>query len=256
MTTTTLTACCNTSVGVLATRPGDPDRYLFVERADGTGWAPVAGHALDTHTSWHAAVREEVMEETGLAVVDLADTGVGGWRPNRCGRGMPGPLGWGHDWRVYRALVDGTVTLNPAEAVRHVWWTGDAIQEAAEDTLTRPGIEPVWVQWLIDYGLVTMTAEDAALIDALTRPAPVRPWTITYRVPDDAPGLSHIETAIVMLTARERAEIVRAIAYRRPERRTMTIARCDSPDGSRTQPLTVRLSLVDMIEPYDSEAAR
>ena len=166
--------CDNTSVGVLI-RDGY-DRWLFFERATPpAGIAPPAGH-VDDHGTYEDAARAEVHEEVGLTVVDLQQV-TGGTRTNRCRRlvGKEGPV---HHWRVYRATVTGGLKPSKRETRNARWLTREEIQSLAERTAEHawgtvsdadfaadPGIEPVWVGWLAEVGLVGMLDADLCAIE-------------------------------------------------------------------------------------------
>ena len=170
--------CDNTSVGVLIWHGG---RLLVFDRATfPPGVAPAAGH-VDEHGGWEAAARAEVAEETGLMVTRLTRLG-GGWRANRCRR-EPGPRGTGHHWRVYEAAVTGDLAPSARET-RNMRWVARrdlqilALRTAAyasgrltaAEFAADPGIEPVWVRWLHDAGIVgsLIGQEDLTEIDRLT----------------------------------------------------------------------------------------
>lgn len=167
--------CDNTSVGVIITNEaGD---YLMFERATfPPGIAPVAGH-IDTHGTARDAAEAEVCEEVGLTVVSLSEI-TAGWRSNRCRR-LPGPRGVGHQWTIFHAVVTGD--LNPSvRETRNVRWVSRADVLAlcsrtsryaageltAAEFAARPGIEPVWVQWLLSPDTWLRDSE-LALIDQL-----------------------------------------------------------------------------------------
>ncbi|WP_055477556.1 NUDIX domain-containing protein [Sphaerimonospora mesophila] len=168
--------CDNASVGVLVA--DENGRWLMFERATfPPGVAPAAGHVFDDHAGYESAARAEVAEELGLTVTSLELLPVGGWRPNRCRR-QPGPRGVGHQWQIYRASVAGRLAPSARETRNVRWLTPAELQQLADVTVAyanghitarefedRPGIEPVWVQWLSDYGLIAVTPEDLAAID-------------------------------------------------------------------------------------------
>lgn len=185
--------CDNASVGVVI-HDAVQDRWLMFERGRvPVGVAPVAGHVWDDHATadavpeeaYRAAARAEVAEELGLSVVDLIDAGVGGWRPNRCRR-PGGRRGVGHYWRIYSATMTGDLAPASDEARHPRWLTRGQLQELADRTVTyargalaedawtaRPGIEPVWVSWLVQLGLVEVAQPDLALIDQVAAGHPV-----------------------------------------------------------------------------------
>lgn len=171
--------CDNASVGVLIEEEG---LYLVFERAlPPAGVAPVAGHVFDAHASYDAAAVAEVREELGLTVKSLELTRAGGWRANRCRR-LPGPGGVGHQWQVYRATVSGTLAPSAREARNPHWLDPADLQRLTERTVAcacgdipphlfaaAPGIEPVWVQWLSDLGIITVSPANLAAVDELTK---------------------------------------------------------------------------------------
>lgn len=168
-----MTTCDNLSVAVVIRRP-DVGGVLMIERADGCGWALPAGHVLDAHASGppeplHATLRraaiEEVSEETGLTTERLTLLGVGGWRPNRCGRDNPGPLGPGHHWTLFAAEVVGDPRVTAeARSVTHLR-RHELCELAAMTIGGRPGIEPVQLLWLVQLGLVPATSTALARIE-------------------------------------------------------------------------------------------
>ena len=172
--------CDNKAVGAVITdRAG---RYLLFSRVTyPAGFAPVEGH-VDGHRNFRAAVRAIVGQECGLEVLAVTRA-WSGWRGNACHR-RPGPAGVGHDWRICRAEVAGILTPGAGTiAVRTV--TERDLQQLANRTALyargqvsdaglagRPGLEPVWVGFFHELGLVVMTPGDLALTDRLaSRPA-------------------------------------------------------------------------------------
>jgi len=168
--------CDNTSVGVIVTN-GRGDYLMFDRATFPPGTAPAAGH-IDDHGQPVDAARAEVAEELGLTVVTLEEV-AGGWRNNRCRR-LPGRRGVGHLWTVYRATVTGDLDPSVRETNNVRWLPADSLQSLADRTaehahgrLTgaeftdRPGLEPVWVQWLADTGAIRLDAEDLTAIDLL-----------------------------------------------------------------------------------------
>ncbi|WP_329087940.1 NUDIX hydrolase [Streptosporangium sp. NBC_01469] len=174
--------CDNRSVGVLiADQAG---RYLMFDRNTfPPGVAGAAGH-VDEHGSFLDAARAEVSEELGLSVLSLTPVPLNWpvatpWRDNRCRR-LPGPSGVGHRWHLYRAQTAGTLAPSARETRNVRWLTTVQLQALAERTAAYahghltdaafaelPGIEPVWVAWLMAAGLVTVPLDDLARIDQL-----------------------------------------------------------------------------------------
>jgi 8-oxo-dGTP pyrophosphatase MutT (NUDIX family) len=168
--------CDNTSVGVIITNAaGD---YLMFERATfPPGVAPVAGH-VDTHGTVRDAAEAEVREEVGLTVVSLSEI-TSGWRNNRCRR-LPGPRGVGHQWTVFHAVVTGDLAPSVRET-RNVRWIPAADLQALADRTSayafgfvtdadfaaRPGLEPVWGQWLDAAGAIDLSPGELRNIDRL-----------------------------------------------------------------------------------------
>lgn len=174
-----MNVCDNTSVGVLI---GDDQGRLLLFRRGRYPWgmAPVAGH-VDGHGTVEDAARAEIAEEVGVGVNGLEYV-AGGWRENRCRR-EPGPQGVGHFWTVYRAAWAGTVRATD-EAKAPAWYTPAEIQWLADRTVAyaagrvaeadwrpAPGLEPVWVRWLADLGIIRATADDLALVHRLIEKA-------------------------------------------------------------------------------------
>ncbi len=176
--------CDNKSVGVLIT--DDQVRYLLIQRVrPPVGIAPVAGH-IDQFGAADVAAIAEVAEEVGLTVTDLTPL-TGRWRSNICRR-QHGPWGPGHDWSIYHAEVTGTVTTDPAETTNPVWYTRQQLQQLAERTAAyaagalptdewtaAPGIEPVWVDFLAELGIVDLPAADLAAVNRLASRSPYTP---------------------------------------------------------------------------------
>jgi 8-oxo-dGTP pyrophosphatase MutT (NUDIX family) len=172
--------CDNASVGVVIERDG---RYLVFTRATfPAGVAPCAGHVFDDHDGYEAAAAAEAREELGLTVTSLDLAVAREWRANRCRR-LRGPQGTGHWWQVYRATVSGTLRPSPRETRSARWADPAELQTLAARTARyargevtdgefarNPGIEPVWVRWLCDLGVITASAfagreADLALIE-------------------------------------------------------------------------------------------
>ncbi|MEU8040847.1 NUDIX hydrolase [Streptosporangium sp. NPDC049078] len=170
--------CDNKSVGVLI--GNSAGQWLMFDRATfPPGVAGAAGH-VDGHSGVIDAARAEVAEELGLTVARLSLV-CAEWRRNRCRR-IPGPLGVGHWWSVYRAEVSGELAPSARETRNVRWVAADELQVLTDRTAAyaagrvsavefaaEPGIEPVWVAWLVAAGLVTATLEDLERIDRAAR---------------------------------------------------------------------------------------
>jgi 8-oxo-dGTP pyrophosphatase MutT (NUDIX family) len=175
--------CDNASVGILIR--DDQGRYLMFDRNTfPAGVAPAAGHVFDDHPGYPEAAHAEVAEELGLTVVELELAKAGGWRDNRCRR-APGPRGVGHQWQVFTATVTGDLSPSQRETRNVRWLTAQDLQALADRTADHasgwlgteqfaqhPGIEPVWVRFLVDLGIVTMPDPYLDLIEKLAGGAP------------------------------------------------------------------------------------
>ncbi|MCF6467435.1 NUDIX hydrolase [Nonomuraea sp. MG754425] len=166
--------CDNASVGALIF---DKDGRLLVfdRNTDPPGVAGPAGH-IDHHGGPMDAVCAEVFEEVGLTVA-MAELVTGGWRPNRCRR-LPGPRGVGHQWQIFRVEVAGELNPSRRETRNARWLRLDELQTqttlayarghlTAGEFRDRPGLEPVWVQWLTDADLVEVSRDDLVVLDQL-----------------------------------------------------------------------------------------
>lgn len=176
--------CDNASAGVLIRRDG---RYLTLTRVrPPAGVAPVAGH-IDEHGNPMAAARAEVAEEVGLTVVALARVITGRWRTNVCRR-HPGPLGLGHKWTVYLAEVTGDLNPDEREARDLAWYSPAQLQILADHTTryaqghlseeaftARPGLEPVWAEFLAELHIIDLRPAELAAIDAAASRSPYAP---------------------------------------------------------------------------------
>lgn len=169
--------CDNRSVGVII---HDPDgRILISDRVKPpVGTSPPAGH-VDGWGGWRLAAINEVLEETGLQVTrNRLEDVTGGWRATPCRR-LPGPLGTGHEWRVYRATADGQKPRPAPEENRNMRWADRGELQALaivtvgvargllspEAFAQQPGLEPVWVEWLQDAGLIQVHPADLVAVD-------------------------------------------------------------------------------------------
>lgn len=170
--------CDNTSVGMIV-RDG-AGRYLLHRRVrPPEGIAPCAGH-IDEHGTPEDAARAELREEYGLTLTSLRRT-LTGWHPGPCRR-QHGPHGPGHDWTVFEAQVTGTVEAGADEAEDIRWYTRAELQQLAVHTVSvargvpgarqRDGLEPVWVEWLAELGVVHLSPEDASAVARLARRSP------------------------------------------------------------------------------------
>lgn len=171
-----MSTCDNNSVGVIL--QGTDSRYLLFTRATPpVGVAPVAGH-VDGHGGPTQAAIAEVSEEVGLQVETLTPL-LSQWRSNRCRRTL-GRAGVGHHWTVYRATTTGILKPSPRETRNAGWYTKAQIQELADITVAyadgrlheqwyaaAPGLEPVWVGFFVELGIVEVDTRSLELIDQI-----------------------------------------------------------------------------------------
>ncbi|WP_258308880.1 NUDIX hydrolase [Streptomyces sp. NWU339] len=172
--------CDNQSVGVVI---GDEHgRLLLFDRATfPSGAAPAAGH-VDDHGTPEQTARAEVAEELGLVVRGL-EMIAERWRSNQCRR-VPGLRGIGHYWTVFRATAEGVLAPCARETRNVRWCTSDEVGRLAERTVryaqghlsadefaVAPGLEPVWLRWFADLGIVTVPERHLALVDSAMRPS-------------------------------------------------------------------------------------
>ncbi len=178
----TRAGCDNTAVGVLI--GGDDGRYLMSARIVlPAGIAPPTGHVFDWDRagSYPGAARALVAAELRLSVQSLDLAAAGEWRAGRCGR-PPGPRGVGHEWQVYTATASGTADPPRSRARQPRWLDPDEIQQLAARTAeyahgqltdgqfyARPGIEPAWVAFLAELGIITMAEHDLTAIDRVAQ---------------------------------------------------------------------------------------
>lgn len=151
--------CDHQCVGVLIWR-NDYSELLLIERADGKGWAPPAGHLDGDKNSERSAVWE-LKEETGLDAKELAYV----WSArtdNQCSR----QDGNWHEWDLYSGIVHNeNVKLNTTEVKSFCWANSAALEALAARTKQYlnaeisqekwkdfPGLEPVWLQLLSESG--------------------------------------------------------------------------------------------------------
>lgn len=156
--------CDNTSVGVILWTP-EEKMALLLRKKFPIGYAPPAGH-IDEHGSSEQAATEEVQEEIGvtLAVGALRKIIDGRRVDNVCRR----PRGDHHVWDVYEATVD-EVPMRPSEDETQgaSWYSKVEVQQLADRTrayqagqipgeewAANPGLEEVWLDFLIEAGHV------------------------------------------------------------------------------------------------------
>jgi 8-oxo-dGTP pyrophosphatase MutT (NUDIX family) len=160
--------CDNKSVGVIIQNP-EGELALLKRARFPIGYAPPAGHAdlADEHATIEQAALDEVHEEVGLTIA------VGGLRKsiiderrvdNQCRR----EGGSFHEWTVYEAdEYTGDIMPDPDETAGAAWYGYGAVQALADrtkayragqvdqdDWATNPGIEPIWLDFLVELGYV------------------------------------------------------------------------------------------------------
>ncbi len=168
--------CDNTSVGILIHNPETGTWLMFDRNTPPPGTAPAAGH-IDTHGTPEQGAAAEAAEETGLTVGPLTLV-TGGWRPNVCRR-PAGPAGIGHHWSVYTASATGQLSPSARETRNARWLTATQITDLVTRTVAyahgsadTPGIEPVWVLWLVHAGLAQVSGADLDVIEAAASRSP------------------------------------------------------------------------------------
>ncbi|MEV7012007.1 NUDIX domain-containing protein [Streptosporangium sp. NPDC051022] len=234
--------CDGYSVGVLVR--DDKDRYLLIQRGTApAGWAPVAGH-VDNHGTSEDTARQEVYEEVGLTVHGPLEQVTGGWRPNRCRRVLPADRQAGHYWFVYQVEADavsGTLTPSARETRGAAWLGVGELQHLADRAVAYahgavsdaewaadPGLEPVWAEWLVEAGIVTVSGDDLARLDELAARSPVAP-AAPQTFPAHAlpvPVGEQVRAHLTRLDERGAADLIAATEAARAE-----IARTDTKSG-------------------------
>ncbi len=151
--------CDHTSVGILVYR--GPDLLLIQRKRPPFGMAPPAGH-VDDHTTFEEAASAELCEEVGLRSIKLRLV-IEGRRENHCRR----PNGTWHFWKIYQTATEGRLTPSPSETVRAIWVSPSELEMLADrtelylskaiaesDWETQPGLEPIWLGWLLELGIL------------------------------------------------------------------------------------------------------
>ena len=158
--------CDNTSVGVIIINSGG--KVALLKRANfPIRIAPPAGH-IDDHGSAVQAALDEVEEEIGLIIdpSDLMPTAISERRiDNPCSR----TGGDHHVWTVYRAeQFLGDIDPDPEETQGAEWYSKKQLQRLADRTKDykagkipesewkeNPGLEEVWLDFMLELGQVT-----------------------------------------------------------------------------------------------------
>lgn len=156
--------CDNRSVGVILTNDND-EMALLTRGRFPIGIAPPAGH-VDGHGSLEQAAIDEVNEELGvlLAIDGLRRTAIADRHVENVCRRVGGDH---HLWTVYEARVGSAVQLepDPQETKGAKWYPPKTVRALAVRTrqyqlggvnesewAIRPGLEPVWVDFIEEVG--------------------------------------------------------------------------------------------------------
>lgn len=151
--------CDNKSVGMIIKKG---DNILLIERRKPPfGFAPPAGH-VDDKGSFDNAARKEAEEEVGLTVKKI-DLIAEGRKENHCRR----EGGSWHYWKIYEVETIGDVKRSQDETKQAGWFSADEIKTLAQRTeqylaggvpeeewQQSPGMEPVWVEWFKELGIL------------------------------------------------------------------------------------------------------
>ncbi|MEK7542805.1 MAG: NUDIX hydrolase [Patescibacteria group bacterium] len=152
--------CDHTSVGILVWKEGE---LLLIERMrKPIGFAPPAGH-VDSNPSFEEAAHSELWEEVELIATGLRFLAEGR-KENPCRRWD----GTWHYWKIYEAMVENyNVKASPDETKQYMWCSKDKLKELAQRTeeylakkitdnewQSKPGLEPVWKEWLTEIGIL------------------------------------------------------------------------------------------------------
>ncbi|MBU2592181.1 NUDIX domain-containing protein, partial [Patescibacteria group bacterium] len=138
------------------------DEILLIERKKPPfGFAPPAGH-VDDKGSFDNAAKEEVEEEVGLVARKIRLV-TEGRKENPCRR----EGGAWHYWKIYRVEAEGEIKRSEDETKRAGWFSIDQIRSLAQKTekylaseipeeewQQSPGIEPVWLEWFKELGIL------------------------------------------------------------------------------------------------------
>jgi len=147
-------------VGILVYRGG---KLLLIERRKPPfGFAPPAGH-VDGRNSFEEAAAAELFEEVGLKATELRLVAEGR-KNNPCRR----PNGSWHFWKIYQASTVGKLRSGTKEVKSITWCSHENLLDLAnrtkeytlgdvsEESWTKmPGLEPVWLEWAEDLGLLS-----------------------------------------------------------------------------------------------------
>ena len=151
--------CDHKSVGILVWQE---NRLLLIERKKYPfGFAPPAGH-VDNDKSFEDAAKRELKEEVGLTTIDLRLL-IEGRMENPCRR----EGGTWHYWKIYQAETHGEIKPSEDETKQVKLVDRQELSKLAKKTKQyraggisekewqrRPGLEPVWYDWLKRLGVI------------------------------------------------------------------------------------------------------
>lgn len=138
------------------------NKLLLIERRRPPfGFAPPAGH-VDDRASFEIAAKAELLEEVGLVAQTLILVAEGK-KSNLCRRHN----GNWHYWKIYKAEASGSVKASKDETKRFRWCSEQQLRSLANKTeryqknlvteaewQQRPGLEPIWYEWLHDLKIL------------------------------------------------------------------------------------------------------
>lgn len=150
--------CDHKCVGMLVWRN---EKLLLIERAKFPfGFAPPAGHC--DGDDFEVTAKKELQEEVGLNAKSLKLL-IEGRKENPCRR----EDGTWHYWQIFEVEVVGEVNRSLEETKQTKWVTIEELKILAtrteefnegkisqEDWDTKPGIEPVWYEWMKELNII------------------------------------------------------------------------------------------------------
>jgi 8-oxo-dGTP pyrophosphatase MutT (NUDIX family) len=156
--------CDHKSVGVII--KNEAGKMALLKRARfPIGISPPAGH-VDSHGSLEQAAIDETQEELGLILtLESLKEVIHERRVDNSCRREDGDY---HIWNVYEAsTTHATLVPDPDETAGGAWYSPSAVQSfadrtqsylqgriPAEEWAAEPGIEPVWLNFLVELGHV------------------------------------------------------------------------------------------------------
>ena len=150
--------CDHKSVGMIIRRD---EKILLIERRKFPfGFAAPAGH-LDGDTYEHSAIRE-TEEEVGLKTKGIKLL-TEGRKENKCRR----EDGNWHYWKIYEVETEGELNRSESETKQAGWYNLEQIKKmmlrtrkylkgkiSEEEWQQAPGLEPIWLEWFKDIGII------------------------------------------------------------------------------------------------------